>query len=87
MEGFEFQHDLITPYLDRQAACLSLLKCRAKESWVRLVQVAWALFKLSVNEREERGTIYFSMVWPTGSSSSKAGMRPGLKILVVAVNK
>ena len=25
VEGFEFQHDLITPSLDRQAACLSLL--------------------------------------------------------------
>ena len=24
VEGFEFQHDLITPSLDRQAACLSL---------------------------------------------------------------
>ena len=26
VEGFEFQHDLITPSLDRQAACLSLNK-------------------------------------------------------------
>ena len=25
VEGFEFQHDLITPSLDRQAACLSLV--------------------------------------------------------------
>ena len=25
VEGFEFQHDLITPSLDRQTACLSLL--------------------------------------------------------------
>ena len=25
VEGSEFQHDLITPSLDRQAACLSLL--------------------------------------------------------------
>ena len=24
VEGFEFQHDSITPSLDRQAACLSL---------------------------------------------------------------
>ena len=24
VEGFEFQHDLITPSLDRQATCLSL---------------------------------------------------------------
>ena len=35
VEGFEFQHDLITPSIDRQAACLSLQGRRKSE--VRLV--------------------------------------------------
>ena len=29
VEGFEFQHDLITPSLDGQAACLSLVSFSA----------------------------------------------------------
>ena len=34
VEGFEFHHDLLTPSLDRQAACLSLLI--SADSGVRL---------------------------------------------------
>ena len=37
VEGFEFQHDLITPSLDRQATCLSLLDGGAFEGEVRLM--------------------------------------------------
>ena len=39
VEGFEFQHDLITPSLDRQAACLSLPMFDPKKGEVRLRQV------------------------------------------------
>ena len=35
VEGFEFQHDLITPSLDRQAACLSLLREKLTDPKVR----------------------------------------------------
>ena len=36
VEGFEFQHDLITPSLDGQASCLSLSDGDMDESEVRL---------------------------------------------------
>ena len=53
VEGFEFQHDLITPSLDRQAACLSLMNGNGMPT-LRLL-ARWAGFPTKFGEMKGLG--------------------------------